>query len=77
MNRANIDEMNFVPLQELKPGKYLLQVRVKIGDEDWRKQMAELEINILPPFWQTWWFWILTLGCTATGSIFLIIMEDQ
>ena len=71
INKANIDQLNVVPLQDLKRGKYILHVKVKIGDENWRKQMAELEIIVLPPFWFTWWFWLLVLGTVGPAVYFL------
>jgi len=71
LNRSNIDEFNFVALQDLKPGKHFLQVRVKIGKENWRSQMAELEIIITPPYWQTWWFWLVVLATAGLGAYFL------
>src|SRR5439155_934059 len=56
------DDLNFIPFQNVKPGKYLLQLKVKIRKEEWRNQIAEMEIIIKPPFWQTWWFWIIVIS---------------
>ncbi len=72
MNRTNFDQMNFVSLQDLKPGKYFLQVRVRMGDENWRKQIAELEIVVLAPFWQTLWFWFLSLSVFGALAYFFV-----
>ncbi|CAN5740253.1 hypothetical protein BH10BAC3_BH10BAC3_27740 [soil metagenome] len=55
----NHDEPNVAYFKDVKPGKYLLQVKVKIGDGPWSKGEANVEIIITPPFWHTWWFWIL------------------
>ncbi|MBK6634912.1 MAG: hypothetical protein IPG38_11910 [Chitinophagaceae bacterium] len=60
----NMDSSGAV-IAGLKPGKYLFELKVKTGDEDWRKQQAKMIIIVSPPFWQTWWFWasvILGLG---------------
>ena len=70
--RSNIDEMNLFSVQDLRPGKYTLYLKVKIGQENWRSQMAKLEIIVLPPFWQTWWFWILGLSVLGLLAYFLV-----
>ncbi|MBK8494166.1 MAG: histidine kinase [Chitinophagaceae bacterium] len=60
----NMDSSGAV-IAGLKHGKYLFELKVKTGDEDWRKQQAKMIIIVSPPFWQTWWFWasvILGLG---------------
>jgi len=60
----NMDSSGAI-IQGLKPGKYLFELKVKTGDEDWRRQQAKLIIIVSPPFWLTWWFWaavILGLG---------------
>jgi len=57
MPAYNFDSAQLAYLQDIKPGKYLLQLKVRVGKEDWRKQQAEMIIIITPPFWQTWWFW--------------------
>ena len=60
----NMDSSGAV-INNLKPGKYVFELKVKTGDEDWRKQQAKMIIIVSPPFWLTWWFWtsvILGLG---------------
>jgi hypothetical protein len=57
MPGINFDSAQMAFVQDLKPGKYVMHLKVRIGKEDWRKQMAEMIIIITPPFWQTWWFW--------------------
>jgi hypothetical protein len=72
MPAYNFDSAQFAYLQDIKPGKYLLQLKVRIGKEDWRKQQAEMIIIITPPFWQTWWFW--TIVISGVGLIVGFIM---
>ncbi len=45
----------------LYPGTYLFQVKAANGRDMWSAQAADLTITILPPYWQTWWFRLLTL----------------
>jgi anti-sigma regulatory factor (Ser/Thr protein kinase) len=58
MPMFNFDSANMVFIQDLKPGTYLFELKVKVGTEDWRKQQAKMTVIIMPPFWQTWWFWL-------------------
>lgn len=48
----------------LQPGKYLFKVRASNGSSGWSKTQT-LYINIIPPWWLTWWF--------KLGIILLII----
>ncbi|MCP5046514.1 MAG: hypothetical protein GY940_05030, partial [bacterium] len=50
-----IDERN-VSYQSLPPGKYVFKVIAKNNDGIESLKPAEFPFQILPPFWQTWWF---------------------
>ncbi|HEY6977130.1 MAG TPA: histidine kinase, partial [Chitinophagaceae bacterium] len=65
MYNINYDSAQFAYMENLKPGKYLLQLKVRVGKKDWRKQMAAMTIIITPPFWQTWWFWAAVIAGIA------------
>jgi two-component sensor histidine kinase len=56
MPMLNFDSANFAYIRDLEPGKYLFELKVRVGNEDWRKQQASMAIIVNPPFWQTWWF---------------------
>lgn len=48
----------------LPPGSYTLLIKGKNNDGVWSKT-ASMEIEILPPFWKTWWafaFYLILLG---------------
>jgi len=40
----------------LNPGNYVLKVKASNNDNEWSAKSADLFINVLPPFWKTWWF---------------------
>ena len=40
----------------LNPGSYTFQVKASNIHGIWNKTPKSIEINIRPPFWQTWWF---------------------
>jgi len=58
---SNQDSANLIILTSIRPGKHLLKIRVKEGNDDWRKEEASLIIIVSSPFWQTWWFWTLVV----------------
>jgi hypothetical protein len=66
------ERMNMAQYSYLKPGTYTFRVKVKKGNEDWRKKQAELVIVIKPAIWQTWWFWTIVVAVLIL-LIFLIV----
>ncbi|KAA6440852.1 GAF domain-containing protein [Dyadobacter flavalbus] len=40
----------------IPPGKYIFKVRSTDANGKWMKTATTLQINILPYWWQTWWF---------------------
>ena len=66
------ERMNMAQYSYLKPGTYTFRVKVKKGNEDWRKNQAELVIIIKPAIWQTWWFWASVIGAISL-LIYLIV----
>jgi len=43
----------------VKPGKYVFKVRATNSDGVWSNNMAEIKVNITPPFWKTRLFYAL------------------
>jgi ligand-binding sensor domain-containing protein/serine phosphatase RsbU (regulator of sigma subunit) len=63
-NQANVSYMN------LKPGKYLFKVIAFTNESQLNQEGATLEICVLPPWWNTWWFRtlvVLFISGAATG----------
>ena len=60
-------------LFDLEPGKHILQLRARKYNSDWSAPVL-LQIEVLPLFWQTWWF-KLCLGCIAVSIITFFIMR--
>ena len=56
----------------LSPGQYILKIRSCHDDGEWNQKSSELIINILPPFWRTWWFTVL-YSLTFLGLALLFI----
>jgi ligand-binding sensor domain-containing protein/DNA-binding CsgD family transcriptional regulator len=55
----------------LKGGAYLLRVKAANSDNVWG-ETSTLRIEVAPPFWETWWFYLLCLAAVL-GVTFLII----
>jgi ligand-binding sensor domain-containing protein/signal transduction histidine kinase len=50
------------------PGEYRFRVIACNGDGAWNESGAEISLNVLPHFWQTWWF----IGLAAVGFVALV-----
>ena len=48
---------------KLPPDRYRFQVQACNEDGVWNELGASLAIEVLPPFWQTWWFISLSGAC--------------
>jgi ligand-binding sensor domain-containing protein len=57
---------------KLSPGKYVFRVKPLDGDIISKSKGAFIQIIIEPPFWQTWWFYIL-LALVFIGLIYIVI----
>jgi signal transduction histidine kinase/CheY-like chemotaxis protein/ligand-binding sensor domain-containing protein len=56
----------------LDPGTYTFEVRGWDNNGNWSPARANLQLTVLPPFWQTWWFRVIaaTLVLTIVVAIF-------
>ncbi|MEL7562837.1 two-component regulator propeller domain-containing protein [Dehalogenimonas sp. 4OHTPN] len=59
----------FATYTNLDPGTYVFKVWGSNNDGVWNEISTDLTINIAYPFWQTWWFSLLT-GCVVLGIIY-------
>jgi signal transduction histidine kinase/ligand-binding sensor domain-containing protein/DNA-binding response OmpR family regulator len=59
-NRTFTDsKRRFVTYTNLEPGEYTLVVKGSNNDGIWNEAGTSLKIIILPPWWSTWWAYIL------------------
>lgn len=47
-----------VAYTNLDPGSYTFRVRATNGDGIWSSDQLEVELNVLPPWFQTWWAYL-------------------
>lgn len=48
-------ENGSLTLRDIPSGTHRLQVRARLHNQPWSKNVAELEIIVSPPLWLTWW----------------------
>ncbi|HEY6915557.1 MAG TPA: response regulator, partial [Paludibacter sp.] len=63
----NIGNQNSVTLRNLSPGEYWFKVKASSPDNVWSdRNIKSILIIIKPPFWKTWWayllYFLLTMG---------------
>jgi len=57
-----------VTYTNLNPGTYTLEVKGLDNSGNWSPTLASLQLTVLPPYWQTWWFRVLA----ALGILFVV-----
>jgi ligand-binding sensor domain-containing protein/signal transduction histidine kinase len=53
----------------LQGGTYILHLKGSNSDGIWSKEGLTIKVNVIPPFWATWWFRI-TLIVAVVGLVF-------
>ena len=61
----NVGTRRFASYTNLKEGTYTFKVKAANSDGVWNEEGASMTIKILPPFWRTWWAYLLYLIFTA------------
>ncbi|MFT3680557.1 MAG: two-component regulator propeller domain-containing protein [Ferruginibacter sp.] len=51
---------NYVNYTQLKPGNYTFMVKAANTNYYWSRDVTEMQIKIIPPWYKTWWFYLLT-----------------
>lgn len=53
----------------LPPGEYMLQLNATNTAGKWSSNTTRIKISISPPFWKTWWFYVL-ISLAVTGMLY-------
>lgn len=61
----------FANYPKLPPGNYVFKVKAANHDGIWNEAPKALKIRILPPWWRTWWAYLL-YALSVGGAVFLI-----
>lgn len=57
---------NYASYSNLSPGRYIFTVKASNPDNIWSEEQARVEIRILPPWWLSWWAYIIYLALVIT-----------
>ncbi len=52
-------------------GSYVFKVRIKKNGGQWSKEYLNIAVNVIPPFWFSWWF---IIGEIVIGLVLLIFI---
>ncbi|MCU0374501.1 MAG: ATP-binding protein, partial [Chitinophagaceae bacterium] len=68
----DLREKNIVSLADLSPGRYTFKVLGSNNDGNWSANPAVFDFVIQPPWWATWWAWLLYLlaGLAAVARFY-------
>lgn len=56
----------------LWPGNYLLKIRGSNRNGTWSNQILEIPVEVLPAWWQTWWFYLICTVLAVTAVVMLV-----
>lgn len=59
---TDIGGQNYIPLMDLHPGEYKVQIRAGNEDDIWTDDYIELSLDYMPKWYQTIWFKTLVIG---------------
>jgi signal transduction histidine kinase/ligand-binding sensor domain-containing protein len=62
---------NVANYTNLGSGKYVFKVRATNRRGMWSKETASVQIRILPPFWNTWWFYAI-IAMASTAAVYAL-----
>jgi len=75
------DKWNYVGTRQfanytnLPPGEYTFRVKATNNDGVWNEEGVSLRIIVEPPFYNTWWFYLLLIATLAIGSYLFVFFR--
>ncbi len=74
-NWTDAGKEGVIHFRQLKTGKYQLQLRATLGGND-ATNMVRMHFEIVPPWWQRWWF-IAGISLMIIFSAYLLIKRKE
>lgn len=75
-NWIYLDDRNYINYTNLAPGNYTLKFQGKrVGD--WNEKYSTLKIIIPPPFWQTAWFYTVSILFFLSALYLFYVMKQK
>lgn len=60
-----------ISFQNLPPGNYTFEAKASIGNSEWSDPVS-YQFTVLSPFWQRWWFILISLAILTGLLIYLV-----
>ncbi|MFH1321228.1 MAG: two-component regulator propeller domain-containing protein [Bacteroidota bacterium] len=76
-NWSPITQKTDATYSNLPPGKYTFMVKACNNDGLWNEKPAKFSFIITPPFWKTWWFYLLCFLAGSGGIYSFIKMRER
>ncbi len=74
---VKVGTQRFATFTNLDPGTYTFKVRASNNDGLWNEDGASLIIHVLPPWWKTWWFRVLSSIGLGTAFVLIIVLRTK
>ncbi len=58
---------NFASYTNLNGGDYTFRIKASNNDGIWNEEGRSIKISVTPPYWQTWWFYVLVIASLMLG----------
>ncbi|GAB4199007.1 MAG: hypothetical protein Fur0023_00900 [Bacteroidia bacterium] len=75
-NTTHFQSEGIIMLSDLKTGKHTIELYASNNFNIWNPEPVRFYIEVLPPFWETWWFRISSVLLIA-GMVVLIIKKRE
>jgi len=69
---VEVNEGSYANYSNIPPGRYTFKVIACNNDHVWNKTPSTFSFSVRPPFWKTWWFFLLA-ALIISGSAFTSI----
>lgn len=76
-NWHNIGNRREAYYSNLAPGTYTFRVKAANNDGLWNPEEAVLHITVIPPFYETWWAYLIYLGILSLFIILIIQSQHR
>ncbi len=70
---SNLSHVNFAQYRNLPVGHYTLHVRSCNANGVWSPKEAVLQITVRPPFYATWWAYLIYIGLVAVAIYYVYV----
>jgi len=71
----DLEQRKGFSITNLSPGAYTLEIRAGLDGGKWNEKIRSISITSMPPWWQTWWAYMLYIG--SIFSILYLIYKSR